>query len=319
MTNTKSKLQKYSILEIVGAVVALSGFIAALVWFLGFSFNKGYYSAFGVLSDIGNKSIYEITSIGSLPFLIFVLLSGVVIVSGITIFSENNPVSRVEKFFETHLFSRFSPMLRRNLSYLFLVLLLSLLGIALLPSFSLDLMGMRPPFLVVCLLILTLVLIRLLHQWQINTRPSDYYVFAYVAMMVMLLYIVMLIWSSGWGYFRGCQDTVRVSDLYTIFASNPLPLENAKVQNNIFVYSGYHGFTGNEYLVLYNKLDSKKNLPERVYFIKKSAISGYSVETSQPTLAEVRKTINSCKKIIVADMMIRRDLANFTFLNLWTK
>jgi hypothetical protein len=330
MAKPQRNTPKYSPIEIAGACLASMGLLAALSWYLGASENRGYYSAYMVPMDLLDISNNEMIGTGANLFVIFLLGTFMVILFQMAIASNEKLFSKPIDFLEHHIFKRFILKRRISLSYFVVMTPFLALLIVSLPILLRDMTSGRPlvGFVVLAFSLIVLAHLETNRSCAVSSTPdkvreTTLKLFPFLIMLIaVVLYLILTIQARNIGYKLGCEEAALRRSRYTIYSDSPLPLENGTMftgQNALYEYSGYYGFTGDEFLILYNSLDSETNLPLKTYFVRKTAVQSFSIETLKLSNSDMERVADKCEKVVGSDMQQRIFLANTNLLKTWTK
>jgi hypothetical protein len=114
----------------------------------------------------------------------------------------------------------------------------------------------------------------------------------------VIFYFVTVFSTIKLGYTNSCKDILANSPVFTIYSNHILPLENgnnAQSKKNLYEYSGYYGFAGQDYFVLYRELDTETNSPKEVYLLKKDEVIGFSITKPKISNSELANIATKCK------------------------
>jgi hypothetical protein len=287
MGDVEKDTPKFSVLGIATAALAFSGLVAALSWELGRLYTNAYFSAFGLSNAITTVSTNEETSRGAYPLAAFLILTVILVFFQIKIFSDRKIIPRIVLYISSHIF-RHDHRRRVSKTVWVLTIILTIGILAYLPLVVDDLAALMPGLgLALMLAGLTLIMKLgigkpndLLRFQALRRRINIYFQTAIILLSAGILYLWHQEVADIMGYRAGCQDKVLNSPKFTIYSTNPLPLENETIvgpSNNLYQYSGYYGLVGDDYLVLYNDM-TFSNTPTKIFYIKKSAVYSYSTE-----------------------------------------
>jgi len=306
MSDSKENIRKYSVLEIIGALVGASGLLGAFAWYFGKAYYGGYSEAMGIpFTDVNNISSNDFISAGSVLLLYFILLASLEIGLTIILRELSNLISKNVDAVSSRFLKRSKPMYKKSILYFILVIFCG--GLVYLLAKNQPIFSLRSIAAIYLILLVLEMTIHWLYEVMITDRPPSQYAnnlltlyrIVIVVILVSLTFQFIAAERTKSGYEGGCIAISNNPYLFTIYSDHHLPLENETnylSKRNLFMYSGYRGFIGNDYLVLYRELNTETSQPRTIYYIKKSDVFEFSVSRSQ-SASELKNITKKCKAL----------------------
>lgn len=314
-SEAKEDIKKYSVLEIIGAIIGTSGLFGALGWYFGRNYYNGYYGAIGVSTRLIDLSNNDLISQGQTALLTFMLVSAsslfflILISTAIT----QSLTESIEGISNRYL-KRVNEKLKKTVLYYIAILMpLILLSRVSLSSYNFY-------ELIIMMIVIGILTFDMITAWGEHVMknpkvdnlmasikdPLSWWrtsIIAFFRVMLFAIFVSVIFFNSATqmyynGYKQGCIWVFSKPASITIYSKNPILLENGSQipeQKGLFQYTGYFGFVAKEYLILYKKVDDKNRRPETVYFVPKGEIISFDITQVTSSKSELQVINDLCE------------------------